>query len=549
MPKIIINEIDATTPGSRAYANFAVLVPGFVNAETAEEAKKVFDDNDIYECSSKADFETYIGKVSPKIYIRQVTKAAVAAEATHLGTVVDGTEISDTLYPALADACTSGTLYRGTANENGEIGYLKDADREYIQVDESVGYISGSTEVETDNLDGDATTGETGIVNHGDKFNFQPGEYYRIEKEKRGVDAVTTDVEYMHLGNQIAHELLSMGYTVLYKKLDDSLKATTATDTELGNPDTIEKPGFYATLAGSTFWEPLQDKATYDFRYIIHGLVEHTADANKAIADLAAQRGDCIALMEIDRLTYADSSKKGQKEILNAMAENADCGDKYAAYFAPTVTYGLTEDVDFGNNTTFPGSFHYLACAARNAANYSEWYANAGYTRGISNFTIVRTGYKFGEAAIQALEPRYSGSTSKAINLIVKIKSDYLLWGNRTAETLDQVGLRASHFLNIRQLCSTIKKQVYVACRRFTFDPNSDVLWINFCNAIRPTLEKMKADQGINGYKIIKTNTHGQKGLLSAAIRIVPIEAVEDFIIDLYLEDSIAGINMKIEEI
>jgi hypothetical protein len=53
------------------------------------------------------------------------------------------------------------------------------------------------------------------------------------------------------------------------------------------------------------------------------------------------------------------------------------------------------------------------------------------------------------------------------------------LWGNRTAHMLESEGmgdLVASHFLNIRQLCTTIKKQVYVACRRFTFDPNSNVL-------------------------------------------------------------------------
>ena len=97
-----------------------------------------------------------------------------------------------------------------------------------------------------------------------------------------------------------------------------------------------------------------------------------------------------------------------------------------------------------------------------------------------------------------------------AINPIINLRGNYLLWGNRTTHALGiespagDYDLKASHFLNIRQLCNTIKKQVYTACRKFTFDPNSDVLWINFCNAIRPTLEKMKADQGISNYKIQK---------------------------------------------
>jgi hypothetical protein len=165
-------------------------------------------------------------------------------------------------------------------------------------------------------------------------------------------------------------------------------------------------------------------------------------------------------------------------------------------------------------------------------------------------------GCKFGESAIDILEPRnYKGDgyPSRAVNLIVKIKNSYFLWGNRTAYKLGDAmsitegDLRASHFLNIRQLCSTIKKQVYVACRRFTFDPNSDLLWLNFCNAIRPTLERMKADQGITDYKFVKVKS-SKKALLTAKIRIVPIEAVEDFDINIYLEDSISGVTTGIEE-
>jgi hypothetical protein len=71
----------------------------------------------------------------------------------------------------------------------------------------------------------------------------------------------------------------------------------------------------------------------------------------------------------------------------------------------------------------------------------------------------------------------------------------------------------------------------------FTFDPNSDTLWINFLNAIRPTLEAMKADQGIRDYKVLKEYTD-KKATLKAKIRIIPIEAVEDFVLTVTLEDS-----------
>ena len=57
----------------------------------------------------------------------------------------------------------------------------------------------------------------------------------------------------------------------------------------------------------------------------------------------------------------------------------------------------------------------------------------------------------------------------------------------------------------------------------------------------------MKADQGISGYKISRVATD-KKALLVAKIRIVPIEAIEDFDISIYLEDSLSGIVVDVDE-
>ena len=64
---------------------------------------------------------------------------------------------------------------------------------------------------------------------------------------------------------------------------------------------------------------------------------------------------------------------------------------------------------------------------------------------------------------------------------------------------------------------------------------------------IRPTLEKMKADQGITDYKFVRIQSN-QRATMAARIRIVAVEAVEDFSISLYLEDSISGNTVKVEE-
>lgn len=79
------------------------------------------------------------------------------------------------------------------------------------------------------------------------------------------------------------------------------------------------------------------------------------------------------------------------------------------------------------------------------------------------------------------------------------------------------------------------------------FDPNSDLLWLNFCNAIRPMLENMKANQGIADYRFEQQDT-SVKAKLFAAIRIIPIEAVEDFEIGITLEDGFGEEAIQIKE-
>ena len=337
-------------------------------------------------------------------------------------------------------------------------------------------------------------------------------------------------------GNKIAYELLGLGYPVIYKVI-------TAV----------------AEMNVATFWEEFKDKASYDFRYIMTGLLTDNKTANDQIINLAkfdaelaktdifsTGRGDCIALCDIDTT----------KESVADIKESAATASKYAAYFAPSFCMRGYEpkdenDAKIYTNNIFPASFYYLACAKRASINnFDEWFAVAGYTRGLANFAIEATSTNYGEVAIHKLQARTASSSEAddniAVNLIANFRGNYYLWGNRTAETLDQE-LKASHFLNIRQLCTTLKKQIYVACRRFTFDPNSDILWINFCNAITPTLERMKNNQGIESFVIEKVDTD-LKATLKARIRITPIEAVEDFDIELALEDSMGTTNANISE-
>lgn len=381
----------------------------------------------------------------------------------------------------------------------------------------------------------------------------------------------------MHYGNQLAFKLLELGYTVLYKYIEPAgnTKIKVGYDAS-GNEDFQDRDYvFLETLEDPGFWSDLKDKATYDFRYILSGMLDYNSGVDTAIISYIAQskdtadmfdktdmttqgRGDCIALIDIDRRLYEGCSQS--EAILNitgAEGKTVDnvpisSGSKYAALFAPYVVYDITADAEYDYNTIFPGAFHYLACASKSLTRFREWYAISGYTRGISNLRIKGAGINFGEQAIQVLQSRYNTlkgavAPASAINLIARIKGVYYLWGNRTAEPLTNDGLIASHFLNIRQLCTTIKKQLYVVCRQLTFDPNSDLLWNKLVDSVTPMLERMKNDQGIRDYRLYKIPTP-EKATLQIRLHIVPIEAVEDFDINFFLEDSIENITLSIEE-
>jgi hypothetical protein len=422
--------------------------------------------------------------------------------------------------------------------------------------------------------------------------------YFKIDKIKDLVDTNKWEIfkdKASYDFRFITHGLLSSSTSTSITKLENAIKLLNDNITNLNlTPDTdtaklvltAEQNAQYSALLGELKDGilPGMTSSVTDCKevcgLVVTALKLHTAalsdygidsssfnTANKIIADLATYdadtdkpgRGDCIALIELDETTYKNATVNPENNIIEAINKMtiADSSGKYCALTVPSVTYKMTDNASFSNNKKFPGAFHYLACFMSSLkAGFAEWYAAAGYTRGVSNYIIDHTTVTLGEIAINALEPRNVQDSSKdpkfACNVIANFRGSYYLWGNRTAHKLGDAGgttgdLVASHFLNIRQLCTTIKKQLYVSCRRFTFDPNSDTLWINFVNAIKPTLEEMKADQGIRDYKILKVHTD-KKATLKAKIRIIPIEAVEDFDLEISLEDSFGEATAAITE-
>ena len=572
MSKIIVREYDNSTTNILSSNNFTVALAGFGGVPTADASELVnlWDENDCAEFTSQTDFVSKVGLVgmNTKTVTRVDSSAIVVKNEESTGLDRWYTSITESTYTKpVSEGSIIYTLNTEVAKDSatGIWCYKKDNTVEYFFTVESLssaptaneGY--GILEVENATTSYYKLSPVTNITDLLEKSAAEtvPAQY----TPKTGINIICVSdltklgndgIQFEHKGNQIAYELLGLGFPIIYKKI---------------------QPGCTAeNFSSANFWECFRDRSLYNFRYIMTGWAKEQAiniaacnvlttivnfDNNISLenADTYGNnngRGDCTALCDFseDGIVKTSLSQlvKTTGEAINALS-----GNKYTAILGPRVIYNMTDAeaklFEGGDSAkTFPASFHYLACLANALSTYNEWYAIAGYTRGIAARTVTATTIKYGDIANNTLAPRVLNSyVEKAANLVCYDHGSYILKGNRTAMSLNTSGLKYSHFLNIRQLCTTIKKRLQSICAQLAYDPNSDLLCHNFVAAITPTLDTMKADQGISGYKITKVTT-STKGVLKAKIRIVPIEAVEDFEIDLSLEDSLDGITISTNE-
>lgn len=309
-------------------------------------------------------------------------------------------------------------------------------------------------------------------------------------------------------------------------------------------------------------WTKLQDKALYDIRFLTTG---GYACPTGAMIECASTRGDCVALLDHpDTIadTVAESGEtvdnsqvaKVRRYFENVSTSVVDSGSSSATSYSSAFTpWYKSSDTNLGATSSatvdIPASFGYLLAYATSAQTYPVWYAAAGSVRGIIPGLSGVT-YEYTNAECEELQARAStgevaldgegDNVGRAINPIAYVRPfGYIIWGNRTfRNNLVDEGTKATSFLNVRNLSSELKKTLYNAARKFTFEQNSNVLWINFTSQITPLLDKMVSGNGILGYRIVRQST-SKKARMAAVIYISPIEAVEDFELEVNLTDSV----------
>lgn len=290
------------------------------------------------------------------------------------------------------------------------------------------------------------------------------------------------------------------------------------------------------------------DKGEYVIKFITSGaypVFEFNGSViAKAMVELAANRGDCTALIDHTpnnertlfaigaNSVYAKATSWARTPVVNKLGEDAYT---YAAMFTP---YGVYNCSSVNKQVMLPASHGYLSALAASVQVNGNWMAAAGVNRGgVPNLISLC------QNLTNAIADSYQNRDGISINPITNIKPYGLtIWGNRTLKNNAKKGdLTATSFLSIRQLTNDVKRTVWVAAKTLTFEQNSDILWINFKSKIMPTLDQMVSGSGITKYEIKKQATT-KKATVKAVVRLYAIEPVEDWDITIELADSYTDI-------
>lgn len=360
--------------------------------------------------------------------------------------------------------------------------------------------------------------------------------------ELDAVTGLTKDGSY-----RLAKRLIRLGMKVLYQTFENASQTEGETEISISADD----------------WKKLEDRNLYDIRFLSTGAY---ACPSKDMIACAAKRGDCIALLDHEKsvtLESGDTQVTAVRKVFEGLAlKTADIAtygiktttdpNSFAAAFTPWFSAEIEDTAE-----DVPASFGYLLAYARSIKTNPSWFAIAGSFRGIIP-ELKNVKYLYTTADVEQLQARAStgavdldgtnDNVGIAINPISYVRpTGYIINGNRTMheneakvghENEAKVGVIASSFLNVRNLVSEINKTMYEAANLYRYEQNDYVLWVNFTSQIIPLLERMKSNEGINFYKLVRLGTD-KKGRVHGRLIISAIEAVEDFELEIYLSDSL----------
>ena len=254
-------------------------------------------------------------------------------------------------------------------------------------------------------------------------------------------------------------------------------------------------------------------------------------------------RGDALAVIDLPNIYMpASDSKDSIQERKNFTVKQAVDGLKgrninnsYGATYSPWV---MIRDI-FTNRTVWvPPSVTAIGALATTDRLAAPWFAPAGFTRG--GLSEGAGGLPVLDVSRRLTSDERDDLYENNINPIAKFPAEgIVIFGQKTlqqtASALDRI--------NVRRLMLFLKREISFIASRLLFGPNVPATWNNFTSQATPLLESVKAQFGVDEFRLVldtSTTTPDliDRNIIYAKLFIKPTRAAEFFAIDFIVTRS-----------
>jgi hypothetical protein len=265
--------------------------------------------------------------------------------------------------------------------------------------------------------------------------------------------------------------------------------------------------------------------------------------ATNYLLEKTEERGDALAIIDLEKIYTADtentSSSADRNSFTIKQATDAlkarNINNSYGAAYAPWVQI---QDTISNRLIWAPPSIAALGALSSNDRVAAPWFAPAGFTRG---------GLSEGAAGLPVLDVSKRLSSEDrddlyeaGINPIAKFPAEgIVIFGQKTlqqtASALDRI--------NVRRLLVFLKREISFIASRLLFAQNNQDTWNRFLQQATPVLESVKAQFGIDDFRLILDETTTtpdlvDRNIIYSKLIVKPTRSAEFFAIDFVITNS-----------
>lgn len=273
------------------------------------------------------------------------------------------------------------------------------------------------------------------------------------------------------------------------------------------------------------------DKYLYDVKFVTGGGYTNESIDNMAIAEaqvrLCETRKDCFAILDIPRGT--------PKSSVPRFFTNLDTS--FGATFAPWCYTKLPG----GEEKWMMPSYLFLYTLGRSIQDGNPVYSAPAGVLKASMPQVIKPEYEIGGDTLDL----WQDGNPQAINPLMKLRNyGYVIYGQKTLYNIqnkNSAKASALQEINVRLAVNEIRRVLFNAAIRLTFQANNQRTWNEFKALVEPKLQSMVSNGGITDFlvKMDSTTTTEediQNNTIRAKVYVSVSKAVENFEIDFYIE-------------